>query len=106
MRILSGFPTLIPLSLLFVLSRFAWFSSSETLKFLGKERKNAPKKQGKSRKEKNKEIQKSKERGIGEFEHHYFFVEPRFGALKIVNGRFEVIRANRSNAMKVGFSAN
>ena len=29
-----------------------------------------------------------------------FFCEPRFGALKIANRRFEVIRANRSDGMK------
>ena len=33
--------------------------------------------------------------------------ETRFGALKIVNRRFEAIRANHSNVMKLGlFSAN
>ena len=31
------------------------------------------------------------------------FCESRFGAPKIVNRRFEAIRANRSNVMKTGF---
>ena len=35
-----------------------------------------------------------------------FFCESSFGALKIVNRRFEAIRANRSNIMKIRFSAN
>ena len=32
-----------------------------------------------------------------------FFCESRFGALKVANRRFEAIRANRSNVMKMSF---
>ena len=37
-----------------------------------------------------------------------FFRESQFGALKVANRRFEAIRANRLNVMKIGFflSAN
>ena len=31
-----------------------------------------------------------------------YFCESRLGALKIANRRFEAIRANRSNVMKMG----
>ena len=50
--------------LAFFLGDFPCFSRRVTPKILGKKAKTGPKKQGKSQKEKSKEIRKSKERGI------------------------------------------